>query len=141
MADDSQRIKYVFADSTNRDTSLYPSGNSYTLHLTNPLHSIIQVDLVAAKVPNTMYNLTEGSNVVVFNGSNVSISPGYYSAYGLAQALANASGFLFCVDFVESEGKFLVSSNVASFTFEARTSEMQRMLGQPKEVPFDQHLV
>lgn len=129
MADDSQRIKYVFADSTNRDSTMYPSGNSYTLHLTNPLHSIIQVDLVAAKVPNTMYNLTNGSNVVTFSSSNVSISPGYYSAYGLAQALANASGFLFCVDFIESEGKFLVSSNVASFTFEARTSEMQRMLG------------
>ena len=129
MADDSQRIKYVFADSTNRDVTLYPSGNSYTLHLTNPLHSVIQIDLVAAKVPNTMYNLTNGSNVVTFNSSNVSIPPGYYSAWGLSQALANASGFLFCVDFIESEGKFIVSSNVTSFTFQAHTAEIQRMLG------------
>ena len=134
MADDSQRVKYVFADSTNRDTTFYTSGNSYTLHLTNPVHSIIQVDLVAAKVPNTMYNLTNGSNVLVFTAnssvtSNVSIPPGYYSAAGLAQALANASGFVFCVDFIESEGKFLFSSNVASFTIEGTTNQIRTMLG------------
>jgi hypothetical protein len=138
MADDSQPIKYVYVDSTNRDTTAYPSGNSFVLHLTNPLHSVTQIDLVAALVPNTMYNLTNGSNVVVFTNtsnvlapvtSNVSIPPGYYSSYGLAQALANASGFLFCVDFVDSEGKFIISSNVTSFTLEANTTEMQRMLG------------
>lgn len=138
MADDSQRVKYVFADSTNRDTTLYPYGNAFTLHLTNPLHSIIQVDLVAAKVPNTMYNLTNGSNVLEWTNtsnalapvqSNVSIPTGYYSAYGLAHALANAAGFLFCVDFIESEGKFLFSSNATSFTIQGRSSEIRTMLG------------
>jgi len=134
MADDSQRTKYIFADSTNRDTTLYPSGNAYTLHLTNPVHSVIQVDLVAAKVPNTMYNLTNGSNVLVFTNNvsvttNVSIATGYYSAAGLAQALANAAGFIFAVDFLESEGKFLFSSNVTSFTIEGTTSEIRTMLG------------
>lgn len=134
MADDSQRTKYIFADSTNRDTTLYPSGNVYTLHLTNPVHSVVQVDLVAAKVPNTMYNLTNGSNVLVFTDNssvttNVSIATGYYSAMGLAQALANAAGFIFAVDFLESEGKFLFSSNVTSFTIEGRTDEIRTMLG------------
>lgn len=133
MADDSQRIKYVYADSTNRDVALYPSGNSYTLHLTNPVHSVIQVDLVAAKVPNTMYNILDGSNVITFSNtsvtSNVSISPGYYSAFGLAQALANASGFLFAVDFLTDEGKFLVSSNLASFTVQGNTAEFRKAFG------------
>lgn len=129
MADDSQRIKYIFVDSTNRDTTLYSSGNSYTLHLTNPVHSVIQVDLVAAKVPNTVYNLTDGSNVLTFSNTNVSIAPGYYSACGLSQALVNASGLLFSLDFLESEGKFLFSSNADSFTLQVNTIEMQRMLG------------
>jgi hypothetical protein len=128
MADDSQRIKYIFVDSTNRDTALYSSGNSYTLHLTNPIHSVVQVDLVAAQVPNTMYNLTDGSNVFTFSNTNVSLAPGYYSSYSLAQALTNASGLLFSVDFLKSEGKFLFS-NVGSFTLQANTVEMQRMLG------------
>lgn len=137
MADDSQPVKYVYVDATNRDTTLYPSGNSYTLHLTNPLHSIIQVDLVAAKVPNTMFNLTSGSNVLIFTNlsnvlapitSNISIPPGYYSATGLAQALVNSSGVLFCMDFNQDEGKYLVSSNV-QFNLQGTTSEIRTLMG------------
>jgi hypothetical protein len=129
MADDSQPIKYVYVDSTNRDTALYPSGNSYTLHLTAPLHSVVQVDLVAAKVPNSMYNLTSGSNALTFNGSNVSIAPGYYSSYGLATALVNsAGGTLFGLSFLANEGRFLFTSSV-SFNVQANTTEMQRLLG------------
>jgi hypothetical protein len=52
---------YVYADSTNRD---YPSGNSYTLHLTTPAKSVTRVDLVAAKVPNAMYNINTGTNCI-----------------------------------------------------------------------------
>ena len=134
MADDSQRTKYIFVDSTNRDATLYPSGNSYILHLTNPVHSVIQVDLVAAKVPNTMYNLTDGSNVLIFTdssniSSNVSIAPGFYSATGLAKAIVNASGTLFSLDFLATEGKFLFSSTGPSFTIEGTTSEIRTMLG------------
>ncbi len=135
MADDSQPVKYVYVDSTNRDVTIYPHGNSYVLHLTAPLHSVVQVDLVAAKVPNTMYNLTNGSNVFIFTNSNtgattnVSISPGYYSACGLTQALVNAAGCsLFCMDFLQDEGRYLFSSNI-QFTIEGTTSEIRSMLG------------
>ena len=135
MADDSQPVKYVYVDSTNRDVTIYPHGNSYVLHLTAPLHSVVQVDLVAAKVPNTVYNLTNGSNVFIFTNSNtgattnVSISPGYYSACGLTQALVNAAGCsLFCMDFLQDEGRFLFSSNV-QFTIQGTTSEIRTMLG------------
>jgi len=135
MADDSQPIKYVYVDSTSRDTTIYPHGNAYTLHLTAPLHSVVQVDLVAAKVPNTIYNLTEGSNVFVFTNSNtgatsnISIPPGYYSACGLTQALVNSAGCsLFCMDFLQDEGKYLFSSNV-QFTIQGTTSEIRKMLG------------
>ena len=126
--DISQPVKYVYADSTNRDLTQYPSGNSYVLHLTAPLHSIVRVDLVAAKVPNTMYNITDGSNVLTFNSSNVSIAPGYYSAAGLAQALVTPSGGLFGIDFLYDEGRFLFSST-GSFTLSANSPEMIKCLG------------
>jgi hypothetical protein len=134
MADDSQRIKYVFVDSASRDTTIYPSGNAYTLHLTNPVHSVIQVDLVAAKVPNTMYNLTDGSNVLSFNSIDLSISPGYYSACGLAQALGDSSGLALCVEFLPDEGHYLFSNAAASFTLQGRTTEIQNLLGIPAGV-------
>ena len=61
----TQRL--LFADSKNRD---YPSGSSYVLHLTTPIKDIERVDLVSARVPNTMWNCTVGSNVISINSSS-----------------------------------------------------------------------
>lgn len=140
MADKSQRVKYVFADSRNRDTMIYPSGNSYTLHLTNPVHSVTQVDLVAARVPNTMYNLTNGSNVISYSNtvttSVVSVLPGFYSAFSLANALSAASGYIFTCMFLDTQGKFLFSSTDSSFTIQANTLDMQGLLGFSDTSPY-----
>ena len=128
--DDSQVIKYAYADSTNRDITIYPSGSEYTLHLTNPIKNIVRIDLVAAKVPNTMYNVTNGNNFVSVNSTNVSIAPGYYSANGLANAIMNASGGggAITIDFLCDEGKYLFS-NTSSFTFTALTAEAKKAFG------------
>jgi len=126
--DDSQVIKYAYADSTNRDVTIYPSGSEYTLHLTNPIKNIVRIDLVAAKVPNTMYNVTNGNNFVSIDGTDVSISPGYYSANGLANAIMNASGNAITMEFLCDEGKYLFS-NPNPFTIHALTAEAKRMIG------------
>jgi hypothetical protein len=126
--DDSQVIKYAYADSTNRDVTIYPSGSEYTLHLTNPIKNIVRIDLVAAKVPNTMYNVTSGNNFVSISGTHVSISPGYYSANGLANAIMNASGNAITMEFLCDEGKYLFSS-ADPFTVHALTTEAKKMLG------------
>ena len=47
----TQSTRLLFADSKNRDVALYPSGNSYVLHLTRPIKNIERVDLVSARVP------------------------------------------------------------------------------------------
>jgi hypothetical protein len=126
--DDSQVIKYAYADSTNRDVTIYPSGSEYTLHLTNPIKNIVRIDLVAAKVPNTMYNVTDGNNFVRIDSTDVSIAPGYYSACGLSEAIMNASGNAIGIDFLCSEGKYLFS-NPSSFTVTALTDEAKKTLG------------
>ena len=120
----TQRL--LFADSKNRDVALYPSGNSYVLHLTTPIKDIERVDLVSARVPNTMYNLTRGSNVLSVNSSNVSLNDGFYSAYGLATALTAASTIV--LDYLPDEGHFLFS-NSASFTIFVHSEELSKMLG------------
>jgi hypothetical protein len=126
--DDSQVIKYAYADSTNRDVTIYPSGSEYTLHLTNPIKNIVRIDLVAAKVPNTMYNVTNGNNFMSIDSTNVSISPGYYSANGLSNAIMNASGNAITMEFQCDEGKYLFS-NASSFTITALTAEAIHTLG------------
>jgi hypothetical protein len=119
--------RLLFADSKNRDVALYPSGNSYVLHLTTPIKDIERVDLVSARVCNSMYNLTSGSNVMAINSSNVSMNPGFYSVYGLAQAL---TGVITC-DYAPDEGHFLFSSS-ASFTIYVHSPELATMLGLAK---------
>ena len=120
-------MNYVYADSTNRDVTLYPSGSSYTLHLTTPVQQVVRVDLISAKVPNSIYNLTNGTNVLAIDGSNVSIASGFYTACGLASAL-NAVSTTVTVSYLSDEGKFIFTA-LLPFTIEANTSELQRMLG------------
>jgi len=117
--------RLLFADSKNRDVQLYPSGNSYVLHLTSPIKDIERVDLVSARVCNSMYNLNDGSNVMAVNSSNVSLNPGFYSVYGLAQALTTTT---LTLEYLPDEGHFLFSSST-SFTIYIHSRELATMLG------------
>ena len=127
---ESSRTRLLFADSRNRDLTLYPSGNSYVLHLTTPVKNIERVDLVSARVPNTMFNLTNGSNVLSVSSSNVSINPGFYSVYGLAQALTTST---LTLDYLPDEGHFIFSSSSA-FTIFIHSQELATMLGLSRGV-------
>jgi hypothetical protein len=118
---------YVYADSTNRDTLLYPSGNSYILHLTTPAKSVTRVDLVAAKVPNAMYNINTGNNCITVGTTPFSIPNGFYSAYGIAEALNNRIGVE--VRYLPDEGKLWFFSSISSFTIQALSPELQRVCG------------
>jgi hypothetical protein len=120
----SERL--IFADSGNRDATLYPSGNSYVLHLTTPIKNIERVDLVSARVPNTMYNITNGSNVFAVGTSNVSIPVGFYSAYGMSTAVS--SNALVTLDYLTDEGKFMFS-NPGPFSIKIQSIEFAKIIG------------
>ena len=124
--------RLVYVDSTNRDKTVYPNGSSYTLHLTDVVKNVSRVDLVAAKVPNTLYNLTSGSNVLTYTGvstvSNVFLDPGFYSGYGIQAELTNSSNALVAYQFLPDEGKFLVFA-ASAFTVKFHSSELAKMTG------------
>jgi len=42
----------VYVDSNNRNQTLWPNSNAYTLHLTNPILNITEVELVSAQLPS-----------------------------------------------------------------------------------------
>lgn len=121
---------YIYADSNNRDVTQYPHGNTYTLYLTTPINKVSSVKLVSARVPNTLYNITNGSNVLTFNGTNYSIFPGYYSTYGFATALYNTTGGALNVNYLDDSGLFLFFAS-ASFTLSFNTTEAQLIAGLP----------
>jgi hypothetical protein len=124
--------RLVYVDSTNRDTTIYPNGSSYTLHLTDVVKNVSRVDLVAAKVPNTLYNLTNGSNVLTYTGisglSNVFLDPGFYSGYGIQTELTNTSNTRVAYQFLPDEGRFIVFA-ASPFTFKIHSTELANMLG------------
>ena len=126
--------RLLFADSQNRNSTLYPDGNSYVLYLTEPYRNIERVELVSARVPNTMYNLTNGSNVLTVDStSNVSLNPGFYSAYTLAAAISAGTSNAPALNYLVSEGHY-VFTNVSSFTIQVNSSELAIMLGMPQNV-------
>ena len=126
-------VEYIYVDSRTRDSALYPSGNSYTLYLTNPVKNISRVELVSAKVPNTIYNLNFGSNVLNFGGtSNLSLAPSFFSASTLATEITNTgrlpSGV--AMYYSTNEGKYIFYS-ASSFTMNVTTTEMASLTGMP----------
>jgi len=106
-------VNLLFVDSKNRDKTLYPSGNSYTLHLTTPIRNITRIDLVSAKIPNTAYNLTATSNIVI-NGSNVSMVPGFYSTSSFCSEFNNSNQTTVRVNYSAAEGRFIFYGSTLS---------------------------
>jgi hypothetical protein len=113
---------FIFVDSNNRTTS--DQSNSYKLDLVSPIHNITRIDLVSAKVPNTMYNVTIGT--ITVNGSQFTVTPGFYEACRLASEVT-AKTSLF-VDYSCDTGKFTFWSTSA-FTIDALSSDMIKALG------------
>lgn len=129
-------VEYIHVDSRIRDSNLYPNGNAYTLYLTNPLKNISKVELVSAKIPNSIYNLNFGSNVLNFGGtSNLSLAPSFFSASTLATEITNTGRLPagLTVYYSTNEGKYIFYS-ASSFTMNVTTQEMATMLGMPRGV-------
>ena len=132
-----EEVRQVFVDSTNRDTTRYPHGNEYTLHLTQPIKDIRCVELVQAAIPNVSYNIpinldpplkqvvaTVGGITVEFN-----IPPGFYSGTVLAFLLEGSIGNSISVDYVASEGKFLFLHPSDPFKIQFNDKRVAKTLG------------
>ncbi len=148
MTDPGVYVKNIFISSMNRDTTMYPHGNVYTLHLTNPIKNVERVELVYGSIPNTMYNLTQNTNFISF--SNVvtgqdptklvdfTIPQGFYGAAGLSQELnfaaSNITGI--ACSFLPNEGKFLFTRPLGNpFCVQFNTVESARLMGFEPNVP------
>lgn len=118
--------RLVFADSLNRDEGLYPSGESYILHLATPIKNIERVDLVSARVPNTMYNITNGTGIFTIGSNIISVHNGFYSAYGMADAVT--SNALVTLDYLPDQGKFIFS-NPSVFSITIQSEEFAKIVG------------
>jgi len=128
-------MSLLFIDSNNRDSNIYQNGNYYVIHLTRPIKDVERVELVSAVVPNTIYNLTNGTAVITYNSSsyddeNVTLDPGFYATNTLAKTL---SGLIpdsdLKVEYIISEGLFIFYNDQNPFSIQVNSSEMANLLG------------
>lgn len=134
----------VFVSSENRDKTIHPSGNAYTLHLSEAIKDIQHAELLYASVPNTIFNLSNGAGVIGFSNTTTgqvpivdmttfSLSNGFYGASDLASAITNAVSNIsgVTVTYLATEGKFLFARDKTHgpFSMYSNTAEMSRLLG------------
>lgn len=123
---------FVHADSKNRNTALFPYGNTYVLNFSKPLSDVVRVDLVSARIPNSMYNLTSTSaNLTTsFTTTPFFLEPAFYSAstleYELNRRLSPGDE---AIHYSQQEGKFYYLTNDSTSTIVTYSSELAKMLG------------
>lgn len=142
-------VEYIYVDSRTRDTTLFPNGNAYSVYLTNPMKNISRVELVSAKLPNSIFNLTLGSNVLnvttnVITGSisNISLQPSFFTSNTLATEITNTGRLPtgMTITYSPNEGKYLFA-NTNPFYLNVNTSEMATLLGLPQGVTLTSTLI
>lgn len=129
--------RYLYIDSRNRLTG--QSGNSYSVWTSDTIRNIKSVDLVCARIPNTMYNIPNGSNVFQVNSAPINIAPGFYSVSSLVNDLSlqsNLTSIGFSTSYLQSEGK-LIFSNTSSFSLVTPNGPL---LGLPSNVTISSQL-
>jgi hypothetical protein len=135
-------VKNIFVTSLNRDLALYPYGNAYTLYFTNPIKQIQKVELLHASVPNTLYNITDGTGIISLSNTTsgigdplttFSIPLGFYDADGLASEIQSASSNICDIAFQYriNEGKFLMT-RTNPFSMRINTDELADAMGYPR---------
>lgn len=115
----------IYVDSRRRND---PYGNSYTLYIQTPLKNVTRVDLLSATLPNTMYNVTNGSNIFSISGSNCSISNGFYSSSSIVTAI-NAQITDVKLSFLSEQGKFMFYSSTGSFNLVVYSKDFTTITG------------
>jgi len=122
---------YVHANSGNRDKDVYPSGNNYSLYLPYPIKNITKVEVVVARVPNTIYNITSTEPQLDISGNLYQIPTGFYSD---PASIATAINQLLTpldieFDWLPAEGKFILFSNSETDSITTLTDDMSTVLG------------
>jgi hypothetical protein len=88
---------YIIVDSRQRNYSLYPNPNNYFIELFESFHSVERLELTAAMLPKTEYNINSENNLLIVTVGGVTkqlfLTPGQYligsNVYGSPDYLSN----------------------------------------------------
>jgi hypothetical protein len=92
----------IIIDSRERDYTIYPDPNNYLVELSECHRNVERLELIAAMVPKTEYNVNSENNlmIVTINGvtQQITLTPGQYligsNQYGNVNYIANGNGVI-----------------------------------------------
>ena len=108
-------------DSSQRDLSLYPYSNTYSVTINRPLYNVSKIKLIAARIPIPQYTIDSYNDTFVYDGTTITLDHRDYingdvlAANVLTQMQAIEPNALTTLTF-DSDTKQLSFSNTSAFS-------------------------
>ena len=105
----------VYVDSNNRNQSLFPNSNSYTLFLSTPIHNISKVELVSAMLPNVFSSQYLTLDIVELRSTQTLVASALTTKSN-AIAVPNSNSYSGAFAFVPVKAATSLASNASTFS-------------------------
>jgi len=105
----------VYIDSDNRNQTLYPNSNSYTLYLSTPLHNISKVEVLSAMLPSVYSSQYLTLDIVELRSTQTLVASALSTAANTI-AVPNSNAFSGAFAFVPIKAATSLASNVQTFS-------------------------
>ena len=106
----------VYADSNNRDLSLFPNSNSYTLYLSTPIHNISKVEVLSAMLPNVYSSQYLTLDIVELRSTQTLVASALTLSGKSNTAVTNSNAYSGAFAFVPIKAATSLASNAQTFS-------------------------
>lgn len=100
----------VYVDSNNRNQTLYPNSNTYTLYLSTPIRNISKVEVLSAMLPNVFSSQYLTLDINELRSTQTLV------ASALSNTVTNSNAFSGAFAFVPVKAAIALASNAQTFS-------------------------
>lgn len=105
----------VYADSNNRNSSLFPNSNSYTLYLSTPIYNVTRVEVLSAMLPNVYSSQYLTLDIVELRSTQTLVASALSTSANTV-AVPNSNAYSGAFAFVPIKAATALASNLQTFS-------------------------
>ena len=105
----------VYVDSNNRDLTLFPNSNSYTLYLSTPIYNISKVEVLSAMLPNVYSSQYLTLDIVELRSTQTLVASALTKSTGNT-VVTNSNAYSGAFAFVPIKAATSLASNIQTFS-------------------------
>ena len=105
----------VYVDSNNRNQTLFPNSNSYTLYLSTPIHNISKVEVLSAMLPNVFSSQYLTLDIQELRSTQTLVASALSTSANTV-AVPNSNAFSGAFAFVPIKAATALASNTQTFS-------------------------